>query len=79
MVAGVEDTALSNGNGPIAVVFAAPDHVLCVGAVVSREVDGVICGVVVADPDDYQLINNGETITVEATEDGATLNHRLMP
>jgi uncharacterized protein len=65
--------AWANGNGPLAVVLAAPDYVLCVGAIVAHELYGVACPVVVANPDDYQLINGGETLVVEATEGGATL------
>jgi predicted aconitase with swiveling domain len=65
--------AWANGCGPVAVVLGAADYVLCVGAVVGRELYGVTCPVVVADPAGYDALRDGDDVTVAATEDGATI------
>ena len=65
--------AWSNGRGPLAVVLGAPDYVLCVGAVVCRDLYGVICPVVVADPTSYDSLRDRDEVTVEATEQHATV------
>ena len=65
--------AWSTGNGPVAVVLAAPDYVLCVGAVVSHELYGVVCPVVVVDADHYNALGDGETVAVAASDTQATV------
>lgn len=61
--------AWANGRGPVAVVLRAPDYVLCVGAVVSRELYGVTCPVVIADQIAYDTLRDGDVVTVLAAED----------
>ena len=65
--------AWATGNGPAAVVLAAADHVLCVGAVVSRELYGVHCPVVVATANSYAGLTSGDIVAVCATESEGTL------
>ena len=72
--------AWANGRGPLAVVLGAPDYVLCVGAVVGRELYNVMCPVVVADPACYDALSDGDAVTVAATDDHATVRinaHRI--
>src|SRR5262245_40418063 len=60
--------AWSTGNGPVAVVLAVPDYVLCGGAVVSHELYGVVCPVVVVGADHYNALGDGETVAVGASD-----------
>ncbi len=60
--------AWANGCGPLAVVLAAADFVLCVGAVVSQELYAVQCPVVVLDADDYNAIDDGDVVVVHARD-----------
>jgi predicted aconitase with swiveling domain len=72
--------AWANGRGPVAVILGAPDYVLCVGAVVGRELYKVTCPVVVADPATYDALSDGDEVTVAATDDHATVRidgHRI--
>jgi uncharacterized protein len=68
--------AWANGRGPVAVVLGAPDYVLCVGAVVSRELYRVSCPVVIADPAAYDALSDGDEVAVEASENHATVVFR---
>jgi len=65
--------AWANGMGPAAVVLAKPDYVLCVGAVVSSELYGVSCPVVVLEAEHYDAVQDGVTVTVSATLETATV------
>ena len=64
--------ALANGAGPLAVVLAAPDYVLCAGAVVSRELYGVQCPMVAVGAG-YDTVTDGDVLLVEAGDDGAAV------
>lgn len=63
----------SEGHGPAAVILARPDYVLCVGAVVSRELYDVTCPVVVLDEEDHRSIPQGARIDVDVSADAATV------
>ncbi|KWX64523.1 aconitase X swivel domain-containing protein [Mycobacterium sp. NAZ190054] len=65
--------AWANGNGPLGVVLGAPDYVLCVGAVVTNELYGIACPVVVIEPDAYGALNHGDHVTVVADDIKATV------
>lgn len=65
--------AWANGKGPLAVVLAAPDFVLCVGAVVSDELYGVACPVVVLGAGDYDDVVDGDVVAVRADETAAAV------
>lgn len=66
--------AWANGNGPLAVLLAAPDYVLCVGAVVSQELYDVACPVVMLDPGDYDQLADGDLVSVVADDHQATVD-----
>lgn len=63
----------SEGHGPAAVVLARPDYVLCVGAVVSAELYGVTCPVLVLDQADYREMSTGAHVEVAVSADTATV------
>lgn len=63
----------ANKKGPLAVVLAVSDYILCVGAVVSSELYGVECPVVVLSANDYESLSDGDDITVSASADRATV------
>lgn len=65
--------AWANGTGPTAVLLAAPDYVLCAGAVVSNELYHVVCPVVVVGADPYAACVDGADIVVSAGDAGATV------
>jgi uncharacterized protein len=65
--------AWASGHGPLAVVLGSPDFVLCVGAVVSNELYGTGCPIVIAEPRGYASIETGDSIVVRANEAGATI------
>jgi len=66
--------AWANGTGPLAVLLAAPDYVLLVGAVVSQELYDVVCPVVVLDARDYDQLADGDLVTVAADDRHATVD-----
>ena len=57
---------LRGGVGPLAIVLGEPDEILVVGAVVAHELYGVACPVVLVAPDDYALVADLTTLTVES-------------
>jgi uncharacterized protein len=63
--------AWANGRGPCAVILSAPDYVLCVGAVVSNELYDVVCPVIVMDAKQYDVLADGDVISVAADENRA--------
>lgn len=69
----------SEGHGPAAVILARPDYVLCVGAVVSRELYDVACPVVVLNEEDFRSIPRGARIEVDVSADAATVIVRTVP
>jgi predicted aconitase with swiveling domain len=66
--------AWANGNGPLAVLLAVPDYVLCAGAVVSQELYDVTCPVVVLDAGDYDQLADGDLVTIAADDHQATVD-----
>lgn len=63
----------SEGHGPAAVILARPDYVLCVGAVVSRELYDITCPVVVLKEGDHCRIPQGAEVEVEVSDEAATV------
>lgn len=61
------------GHGPAAVVLARPDYVLGVGAVVSRELYGVVCPVVVLCEEDYRRMRSGAMVDIDVSDDVASV------
>jgi predicted aconitase with swiveling domain len=66
----------AEGHGPVAVVLARADYVLCVGAVVSQELYGVTCPVVVLDDDHHKTLTDGLQVEVDAYAESATVTVR---
>lgn len=44
---------LRNGTGPIAIILGEPDAILATGALVARQLYGIICAVAVAEGDAF--------------------------
>ncbi|MGF0313346.1 aconitase X swivel domain-containing protein [Rhodococcus sp. IEGM1428] len=63
----------ANEKGPVGIILAVPDYVLCVGAVVSNEVYGISCPIVVLDANDYDDLIDGNYLTIDSSEEGATV------
>lgn len=63
----------AQGNGPVAVVLSNPDYVLCAGAVVSQELYGVTCPVVVAAKADHDSLATGDVVRLVATVEHAEI------
>lgn len=68
--------AWAEGNGPVAVVLDSSDFVLCVGAVVGRELYAAQCPVVVVKDVDYDRLSTGQRVVVDAGVDDATVRIR---
>ena len=61
--------AIRAGTAPAAVVLLEPDPIVALGAIVARELYGVVVPVVVGRPD----VGNRATVTIDARLDGAVL------
>ncbi len=61
--------AIRRGTAPVALVLSEPDDILLIGALVARELYGVVCPIVVAAPATYQSLRTGDPAVV--TSDGA--------
>jgi uncharacterized protein len=66
----------AEGHGPVAVVLARADYVLCVGAVVSQELYGVACPVVVLNDEHHRTLTDGLQVEVDASAGSATVTVR---
>lgn len=56
--------AVRQGKAPAAIVLAETDAILALGAAVAREMYGQAPPVVVVEPDVYQQLHTGQTITI---------------
>lgn len=56
--------AVRQNNAPSAIILAQMDGILVLGAVVASEIYNVDLPVLVANPDDYELLQTGKTITI---------------
>jgi uncharacterized protein len=65
----------AEGHGPVAVVLARADYVLCVGAVVSQELYGVTCPVVLLDGEHHGTLADGLQVKVDASGESATVTY----
>ena len=61
--------AIRAGNGPAAIVLLEPDPIVALGAIVARELYGVVVPVVVGDVD----LANGARAVLEAEPEGAVV------
>ena len=61
---------LRRGTGPVAIVLASPDPILCTGAIVAEILYGVRCPIVVCAIDAFA---SGEFVRVSASADQASV------
>jgi len=62
--------AIRSGTAPVAIVMAARDEIVALGAIVADEVYGIRVPVVVLDPVDYKTLRVDDVVTVTAEPDG---------
>lgn len=53
-------------TGPAAIVLRQPDDIILLGALVARELYGLVCPVVVADREDYEALRTGEVVVISS-------------
>jgi uncharacterized protein len=58
------------GTGPVAIVLAAPDRILALGAVVAAELYGRVMPVVAVEGDVYRSISHGAAVEIAPRNDG---------
>jgi predicted aconitase with swiveling domain len=63
--------AIRLGTAPAALLLAAPDLIVVLGALAARELYGRTCPIVVLDPADYATLESG--ISAEVRADGAVV------
>jgi predicted aconitase with swiveling domain len=56
--------AIRLGSGPVGIVLGTPDDIVAIGALVAAELYGTSIPVVVATPDDYGSIRDGDELTL---------------
>jgi predicted aconitase with swiveling domain len=57
--------AIRAGTAPAGIVLDEPDDIIVIGALVAAELYGIAIPIVVASPEGYGRIRNGERITIE--------------
>ena len=65
--------AIRAGTAPAAILLREPDGIIALGALVARELYGIATPVVSLDDAAYGRIVDGETLTVVAGDDGASI------
>jgi predicted aconitase with swiveling domain len=70
--------AIRAGTAPAAILLREPDLIVALGAHVAAELYGHLVPVVVISADRYATIAAGDTLTVEAGDDTATVAIRPM-
>jgi predicted aconitase with swiveling domain len=65
--------AIRAGTAPAAIVLREPDGIVALGAIVARELYGALVPVVVLGALEYASVGDGDAITVEARDAGATV------
>jgi len=60
--------AIRLGTAPMAIVLAEPDDIILLGALVARELYGLVHPVVVADEATYRSLQTGERVTIADAE-----------
>lgn len=56
--------AIRIGTAPLAIVLGEPDEIVLLGALISEELYGITCPVVVADEESYRAISTGDRVEV---------------
>ena len=62
--------AIRLGTAPAAIVLRHPDDIILLGALVARELYGLVCPVVVADREDYEALRTDEVVVISGAELG---------
>jgi predicted aconitase with swiveling domain len=60
--------AIRLGTAPAAIVLRQPDDIILLGALVAKELYGLVCPVAVADDGDYEELRTGETVVISGGE-----------
>lgn len=60
--------SIRRGTAPAAIVLAQPDDIILLGAVVARELYGLVCPVVVADEESYANLRTGQVAVVSGSD-----------
>jgi uncharacterized protein len=60
--------AIRLGTAPAAIVLRQPDDIILLGALVAKELYGLVCPVAVADGGDYEELRTGETVVISGGE-----------
>lgn len=60
--------AIRLGTTPAAIVLRQPDDIILLGAVVARELYGLVCPVVVADTETYANLRTGQLAVISGSE-----------
>ena len=60
--------AIRLGTAPAAIVLRQPDDIILLGALVAKELYGLVCPVAVADGGDYEALRTGETVVISGGE-----------
>jgi hypothetical protein len=60
--------AIRLGTAPAAIVLRQPDDIILLGALVAKELYGMVCPVAVADGVDYEELRTGETVVISGGE-----------
>jgi predicted aconitase with swiveling domain len=68
---------LRTGTGPAAILLREADPILVLGALVARELYGVLCPIAVVDHETYDPIRNGDAVEVDCS--GPTARVRSWP
>jgi predicted aconitase with swiveling domain len=65
--------AIRAGTAPAAILLLRPDEIIVLGALVARELYGLVLPVVVMAEDDYRAIRSGDMVEVACDEDAARI------
>jgi predicted aconitase with swiveling domain len=65
--------AIRRGTAPAAIILAAPDAIIAVGAIVARKLYGAACPILVCDPADFHFLAAGQRVRIVARDGGAAI------
>ena len=59
--------AIRLGTAPAAIVLRQPDDIILLGALVAKELYGLVCPVAVADGGDYEELRTGDVVALDSS------------
>ncbi len=69
--------AIRAGTAPAAIILREPDGIVALGAIVARELYGVLTPVITIEGSDYERLRTAETLAIDAREHTASVTaHR---